>query len=164
MTMKSNDPKMIAYLPVMYCVNCTGGEAEETLMLMLVLVRWRWWVMSGFGFGLHIFACVTVTGSFFALFFFLSSRRARRHLCGFSSASLSSESEYQTKECQPYFSPSISLSLSGKGGLISSLGAWRGEDRRRRWPPSRLDILARFSRKLECRVSVSVSQIIIISR
>jgi hypothetical protein len=41
MTMKSNDPKMIAYLPVMYCVNCTGGEAEETLMLMLVLVRWR---------------------------------------------------------------------------------------------------------------------------
>ena len=43
MSMKSNDPKikMIAYLPVMYCVNCTGGEAEETLMLMLVLVRWR---------------------------------------------------------------------------------------------------------------------------
>ena len=41
MTMKSNDPKMIAYLPVMYCVNYTGGEAEETLMLMLVLVRWR---------------------------------------------------------------------------------------------------------------------------
>ena len=42
--MKSNDPKMIAYLPVMYCVNCTG--AEEALMVMgwgvAVMVMGRW--------------------------------------------------------------------------------------------------------------------------
>jgi hypothetical protein len=29
MTMQSNDPKKIAYLPVMYCVNCTGGGSGD---------------------------------------------------------------------------------------------------------------------------------------
>jgi len=68
---QSNDPKMIAYLPVMYCVNCTG--AEEALMVMgwgvAVAVMGRWGG-CGFGFGLHLHASkveVTVTGSFFVV-------------------------------------------------------------------------------------------------